>query len=260
MIGVQILAYKQEEYLSYCIRALYPYVDLIQVMFSTVPFTAYNPTSRHEFSSIDRTEEILRSFPDTKSKLDIAKGVWNDEESMRQEALDRLSKRGCHLCLIIDADEFWPDDMLHTLITYIDSHISVGQVAWASQRHLFKRFDRMVDCPSAKLPVAIHCHRDIHFIDRRVPSGERILLPSLFFFWHLGYVLGNQRMLEKIRTFSHAAKVPESWYEEKWLAFTPETTNLCRSHPARWPRTVQIDPWELPQILLMHPFFPNGAC
>ncbi len=249
------MAYKQDDYLGYCLSAIYPHVDLIEVMQSDRPFTAYNPMSRHEFMTPDKTLEILQAFPDTHRKMHITVGEWADEESMRKEATDNLRRRGASICLIIDADEFWPDGLLESCIAYMHQNLEQGQVAWSRYKTLFKRVDRLVDFPGARLPIAFECHSELRFIDRRVPAGDRIDLPQEFYYWHLGYVLSDERMYEKIHTFSHAHEVPSSWYQDKWIQFSDDTTDLCRKDPKRWPRTVSLNPWELPTILHMHPFF-----
>jgi hypothetical protein len=110
------------------------------------------------------------------------------------------------------------------------------------------------------MAAAVHLAPDTHFPQRRRASGPRRDLPDEIFFWHLGYVLSDERMWEKIRTFAHADEILPGWYEEKWLAWTPHTRDLFRKQPAsRWPRTHRIDPRQLPGILHRHPYFPKHA-
>lgn len=257
-VGVQLLAYNQEEYIEYCIRAIYPFADLIHVMYSELPFTAYNRASRDEFRTVDRTKEILLSLPDPCSKISITEGLWDNEESMRNVAARQLLERGAGMMLIIDCDEFWPDGMLGECITYLQENLCDGHVAWVKCRTPFKRLDRLVDFEKDRLPLAVLLSPDLVFIDRRIPCGQKMKLPDRFYFWHLGYVLSNERMYEKIRTFSHAHEVPSEWFKTKWIGFTPDTKNLCRKDPKRWPRTLPMDPWDLPSILHTHPYFPSG--
>ncbi len=257
--GVQVLVYNQEEYLDYFLRSIYSYVDVIQIMYSEEPFTKYNIRSRKEFHKIDSSLDILLRFPDTKRKIYIQKGKWSDEESMRNDALKLLKEREVKLCLIFDVDEFWPDRMLLHLIEHLNENLRINQVAWCHDKTLFKQFDRLIDFPESKLPIAFIINDYSEFIDRRIPRGEKIKLPTNYFYWHLGYILPNKRMYEKIMTFSHADEVPEKWYEEKWINFSNKTTNLCRKGGGNWKRTVPNDPWELPSILYTHPYFPYGA-
>lgn len=256
--GVQILVYNQEEYLEYFLKSIYPHVDVIQVMYSEKPFTKYNNKSRSEFKKIDSSLDILLSFPDFKRKIYIQNGIWKDEESMRNAALQLLKEKDVQLCLIFDVDEFWPDGMLLHLIEYLIENLRINQVAWCHEKILFKQFDRLIDFPQSKLPIAFIINENSEFINRRIPSGVKIKLPPIFFYWHLGYVLPDQRMYEKIMTFSHADEVPEKWYKEKWINFSTKTTDLCRKGGPHWEKTVPNDPWELPSILYTHPYFPYG--
>jgi hypothetical protein len=256
--SVMVLAYNQEEFIDYYLRAIYPYIYKIVIMYADKPFDAYNPTSRDLFNKVDKTLEMIEAFPDTENKLIIKMGCWSDEEAMRNEALAIMRECGSDYCLIIDADEFFPDQMLPKILAYLSEKVPYNMVAWAKYRTPYKRLDYEIQTTRARLPVAVKINDDTKFIDKRIPTGEQYKLPDQYFYWHLGYVLSNRRMYEKINTYSHAHELPQNWYEEKWLNWTPETTNLCRKDPTRWPRTVKFNSWDLPSIIYTHPFFPYG--
>lgn len=256
--GVQVLVYNQEEYLDFFLKSIYPFVDVIQVMYSDKPFTKYNNESRINFTQTDSSLDILLNFPDFERKIFIQKGEWDDEESMRNNALQLLKEKKVELCLILDADEFWSDGMLPNLILYIKENLEINQVAWCHDKTLFKQLDRLIDFPQSKLPVAFIITDNSEFVNRRIPSGEKVKLPSIYFYWHLGYILPDKRMYEKIMTFSHADEVPDKWFHEKWINFSAKTKNLCRKGSLKWSQTIPNNPWELPSILFNHPFFPYG--
>ena len=166
-----------------------------------------------------------------------------------------MRELGVELCYIVDADEFYHEGSLERIQRLAGDAPSRDRVYWARGRHLFRGFDYLVSGgPAQLLPVALHVAPGSKFINCRVPSGVREDLPHDLFYWHTGYVGTDQRMWEKVNTFGHAHELAPGWFEEKWKAWTPETTDLCRKRPERWPRTEQIDPRRLPAVLRSHRF------
>ena len=142
--GAAILAYKQEDYISYCLRALSAHLDHIIVLFSHDPWIRYNPRARQEFTEPDRTGQILESLKQELPNVSIIEGIWDDEESMRNCGLNALRKKDIHVCLIVDADEFYPEDGLENLKAEITRRNSPGTCYEARFRTCFKRFDYRV--------------------------------------------------------------------------------------------------------------------
>lgn len=254
--GALLIVYKQEEYIEYCIRALAPYADSILVLFSEEPFIAYNPDARKRFSEPDSSRSILDRLKEDVEHLTVVKGVWDAEEVMRNEGLSRLSASGVDVCLIIDADEVYDDGALPLLKKEVTNVGKPGSVFWARYRNCYKRLDYVIDSPKLRMPVAVHIAPDTQFIDGREPTGSKISLPDTIFYWHFGYVLSDERMWEKINTFSHAGEIIDGWFETKWLGWSPETTNLSRKHPAgKWPKAEKFDMNLLPRIMRSHPYY-----
>lgn len=250
-----VLGYNQEDYIGYCLSDICSEVDDIVVALPTCPFSAYNPIAREEFRALDSTKEIVHRVAAESRNIRITVGEWEREETMRDHCLDLALGLACDVCLIIDADEFYPAGILAQIRRYILHNGRCGDVFWARHINCFKRFDYVVDAPKLRLPVAVIPNQKTRFVEGRVPYGPRRDLPDNLFYWHVGYVLSDVRMWEKLRTFSHAHEVVENWYEEKWLNWTPLSTNLCRRQPERWPRTKRCDRGALPTILHTHPRF-----
>jgi len=255
--GALVLAYKQEDYVAYCVRSISTAADLVLVVFSEEPFTAYNPGARRQFSRPDGTGRILRDLEREIGNLAVVEGVWNDEPAMRNAGLAHLRERGIEVCFIVDADEIHPEGGLDAVRAEIERRNHPGSVYYSRYETCFRRFDYVVESDH-RLPIAVHLEPSTNFPIRRRPLGTRVDLPDRLFFWHMGYVLSDARMWEKINTFSHAHEVLDGWFEQKWLGWTPQTRDLFRKEPAsRWPRTTRIDPRRLPEILRSHPFFPS---
>ena len=255
VFGAQMLAYNQEEYIGYSLRALAPEVDIVVVAYAVEPFSAYNPSARSTFKRVDGTRKILDEVSKQHANVIVCEGRWDTEEQMRNDALGVLRTKGADVCFIVDADEFFPEGSIAEIRTRIMSLGRPGTVFWARFRNCYRRLDYAIDSPKLWLPVAAHLASDTCFERLRIPNGEIQRLSRDLFYWHLGYVLSDERMWEKVNTFSHAHEISQNWFKDKWLAWTPETRDLCRRDPARWPRADKIDPMNLPKCLHTHPYF-----
>jgi glycosyltransferase involved in cell wall biosynthesis len=270
--GALVLAYKQEDYLAYCLRALAPHVECVVALFTEHPWVAYNSHARTIFTTPDGSREILDGLQAELPNLRVTRGIWSSEESMRNDGLRALGAAGMDVCVIIDADEVYPDGGLDALKSEIVRHNMPGAAYYARYQACFRRFDHVVEtCYQRsngdgvsvhRAPAAVHLATDTTFYRHRNPSGAVVELPESLFFWHFGYVLSNERMWEKIHTFGHAHEILPWWFEEKWLRWTPDTRDLFfKDPPSRWPRTIKIDTAALPRILGKHPYFPaNSEC
>jgi hypothetical protein len=257
--GAIMLGYNQQEYIEYSLRSLLPHVEHVVVLVPDAPWAAYNPRAREEFTARDGTREVLAALLREFENLSVLEGIWHSEHEMRETGLRHLRSLGAEVCLSVDADEIYPDGALERLHGVIAQADAPGIVYFARYLTCYKSFEYVVESDH-RTPAAVHLAPDTHFPQGRRTSGERRDLPDEIFFWHLGYVLSDERMWEKIRTFSHAHEVLPGWYEGKWLAWTPQTRDLFRKQPAsRWPRTHRIDPRQLPAILHRHPYFPRHA-
>jgi hypothetical protein len=166
---------------------------------------------------------------------------------------------GVEICLITDADEVYPDGMVLRLLAEVDRRSHPGAVYYARYTTCYRRFDYVVESDH-RMSIAVHLDETTEFrqLPRR-PTGVRLDLPDDIYYWHMGYVLSDERMWEKIHTISHAHEVLPGWYENKWLKWSPDETDLFRKEPAsRWRRTIRIDPRILPKVLHDHPYFPYG--
>jgi hypothetical protein len=257
--GAIVLGYNQQEYIEYSLRSLLPHVEHVVVVVPEAPFAAYNPRAREQFAARDGTREILVSLRREFGNLSVLEGIWHAEPEMRDAGLQQLRSHGVEICLSVDADEIYPDGTLERLHAEIAAADAPNTVYFARYLTCYRSFEYVVES-NHRMAVAVHLAPGTHFPQRRRASGVRRDLPDEIFFWHMGYVLSDQRMWEKIRTFSHAHEVLPDWYQEKWLDWTPETRDLFRKQPAsRWPRTFRIDPQILPGILHRHPYFPRHA-
>lgn len=255
VFGAQMLAYNQEEYIGYSLESLVPEVDVVGVAYASEPFSAYNALARRAFKRVDNTRAILEDLSTRHENILIIEGRWDCEEDMRNDTLDALRTRGVDVCFIVDADEFYSPGILAKIRSLVVLLDRPGTVFWARYKNCYRRLNYVIDTPQLRLPIAVHLTSHTSFESLRIPSGEKRRLPPELYYWHVGYVLPDDRMWEKINTFGHAHEISHDWFRDKWLNWTPETRDLCRRDPARWPQAHKIDPKSLPPCLHNHPYF-----
>jgi hypothetical protein len=245
------LAYNQEDYIEACIRALAPECGAMYVMYSLVPFDGYNPNARLQSARVDDTGQILDQLRAEFSHLHVIRGEWSYEDEMRNEGLAAARTAGFSHLLVVDADEFMIDGGWDDLRQFV-SDFPDADSWWCKMRVPFKSVDWIVDREVEFLPLVVRVGDGVSFNNRRIPTGRRQRLPEHILCFNMGFVLGDSRMLEKTRTWSHAHQLPRDWYLEKWLNWTPETTNLHTRDPKLWPRVRPFGAEFLPSALQGH--------
>jgi hypothetical protein len=253
------LAYHQREYLEWSLRAVAPHVETMYVMYTDVPFTEYNPGAREEAFPDDGTRDILARLECELPHLRVLSGTWAAEEGMRNDGLRAAAGEGYDTLLIVDADEFFHDGALGEATKLIAADAETD--CWSMHMRVPFRFaDYVIDRDDELLPLAIRIRDGVCFERRRIPNVPRLALPASITCFNLGFVLSDERMFEKTRTWSHSNQLPSRWFEEKWLGWTPETTDLHTRVPPLWPRTRRIDPAALPASLVGHPLLRRTSC
>jgi hypothetical protein len=246
------LAYNQGDYIEYCLKGLARSVGALLVMFSERPWTTYNPSARKEFHQVDNTRQILTRLQSELPHLRVIAGEWDCEEDMRNRGLAVARELGFELLLIVDADEFYhEDDLARIQELLVDTPESDGW--WCRMRVPFKYCDYVIVEEDHYLPVVVRTREGVKFVNRRLPDGRRIKLPADLVCYNMGFVLPDDRMYEKMRTYGHAHEVVEGWFEEKWLPWTPDAKDLHPREPRRWPCVTRCDPRDYPEILQGHP-------
>ncbi|HKP77038.1 MAG TPA: hypothetical protein VJT67_16015 [Longimicrobiaceae bacterium] len=257
-VGSLTLAYHQADYLELSLRELAPQVDVMYVMYATEPFTAYNPAARHETFADDGTGAILQRLGAELPHLRVLSGRWACEEEMRNAGLDAARRDGLSVLFVVDADEFFAEGTFGRARSLIARDDVSG--CWSMRMRVpFRRPDRVIDRDDEYLPLAVRIAPEIRFERRRLPNVTRVALPETVTCYNMGFLLPDARMYEKTRTWSHGNQLPARWFEEKWLGWTPQTTDLHTRVPPLWPCTRAHDPERYPRALRGHPLVCGAA-
>lgn len=173
----------------------------------------------------------------------------------RNHLLDHAKKRKMDIMIIQDTDEFVIEDEYRRILgEYFPSMISHGfnccAIKW---RNFWKNWHTMLvpnvvtlsDPPFEWANFAVLLNSEVKFTTSRhiEQRGNKSPIRQEWYLYHGSYVLSDQQILDKITTWSHSRDIDMMrWYREKWLNWTPETTDLHPSvNPHHWLRAIPYD-------------------
>lgn len=230
--GILTLAFYGNATLDRMLANTGAYVDKIYLSHSPVPWSKYNWNAREIFSSdFDRSK--IPGFPYSE-KIQFIEGVWESEESQRDQALQQARADGIDYLIIQDADEFYlPEDFLKNLQgirnnpdypAYLCPWVKfwkTTEFVMLSRKHLGVPKQTVTTCPNFAVNVN---YPGIHFNSNRLVNGmdKAFMLDGLCL--HLCWVLTNEEVLKKIITWGHSHQFDyKKWYKHKWLAWNKNT-------------------------------------
>ena len=238
-LAAVMLLFKEEAFVEAAVRAIYPVVDSICCV------------SQHDRNLVgqpvepDRSIQALLNTPDPQNKLRLVverdlnhlPGI-NGEARARNAAI--ALDPAADYYLIVDTDEIWPLDVLQKCWA------EVQRTQWAGYRvsshTYFRRWNYRVVEPGPGYRPFVFLKRGFHFDDNRqiqwhTPARWREYLrtgrkPKVVYFppelrlHHGSCVGGDERILNKIQNYSHAAGIDPQWFERTWKNFHPGLKNF----------------------------------
>jgi hypothetical protein len=229
-------------------------VDKIFISHSPFPWS-YNPQARNSHPN-PSDPEILKSSPYL-PKIELISGEWATEEDQRNEVLKLAKAEGFDYLIIQDADEFFIDEDYKANLEQIKCNpdYSFYRTPWFQ---FWKSLDWIIECrysycykggkPWLKLTntttdfsmaFAINLNTTTEFVSCRRPSNidDYLILERPCF--HLSYVLTDEQVERKIRTYGHSNQIShQRWLRYKWYGFDASTRNLHPINPRVWRRVL----------------------
>lgn len=239
-------------------------VDKIYLSHSPVPWNKYNTHARENFTS-DFNSERISTFPFA-NKIHFLEGIWESEESQREQALQQARADGIDFLIIQDADEFYlPEDFMKNLegirnnpnypaytCPWLKFWKNTGFVMQA-RKHNGKSKQTVTTCPNFAVNVN---YPGIHFCSKRLinESENSFMLEGLCL--HLCWVLTNEEVFKKISTWGHSHEFDyQKWFKHKWLSWREDTryiglfkrSDYLRAVPFKGALPKELDDFELPK-------------
>ncbi len=257
-----ILFYDCDQLILRTIANCAPHVELIFVSYSPYPWS-YNPEAREKYRN-PSDPAILKQSPH-RHKIELVTGDWATEEAQRNEVLDRAKEAGFDLLIVQDADEFFHAEDYLANLRQIEANPDYAYYRtpwyqfWKDTRHailcresLTYRGGRVETRLSNTLlafsmAFALNLRTGVRFDHCRRPDhlDQYLILDRPCY--HLSYVLSDEQVERKIRTYGHTNQIRHvQWLRRKWYGWRPNSRCLHPLNPAAWLKAVPFE-GELPE-------------
>jgi len=233
-LAAVLLLFKERSFVEACVRAIYPVVDSICCV------SRYDRNLAGKAVEPDDTLQVLLDIPDPDNKLRLVvnRGLeglpGRNAEAQQRNAAMALDPDADYY-LIVDSDEIWAGDVLRACWT------EVQRSQWAGYRvysyNYFRAWNyRVVEAGEGYRPF-VFLRRGFWFDENRQiqwhgPARWKEYLrkgrkPKTAYFppdlrlHHGSAVGGDDRILTKLKNFTHADWIDPDWYESVWKNFHP---------------------------------------
>ena len=217
-ISVCTIAYNEAEWIRACVEQFRPLAARHVVLVSATPW--FGSAVRD-----DGTAEIARQ-----AGAEVYVQAWRTESEQRNWGLARLYDSD--YVLIADADELYTRSGVGRLSAYLEQMREPCFRA-SEMRTYWKTTDYVCDPLEAwDAPVIAVDPKRVKFCMQRqvqpIAENRRLKPPALpVTLHHMSWVKSDEKILEKIRTFSHAEHIRPGWYENVWQRWTPELDDIA---------------------------------
>jgi len=251
-IAAGICVHNEEEYITYCLQGIYDLVEVIAVSVNTgVPWGgAAEP--------LDRTLELVKAFPDPEGKIRLQTGEWADEVSQRNANMD-LVRSEANYYMVLDADELYSAEEFMRIRRYIAWRPHIGQFRVRVKTYWKINPVYRIDPPEPlKQHIISRLKPSTRFIGLRRTSEKwrRLIPPHIGMLHHFSYARTDDKILQKLRNFSHRDDLVPNWFENVWMHWDAnhDLENLHPTNPPEYKRAIAVDVNDLPEVMRNHPF------
>jgi hypothetical protein len=250
-IATHVLLFGQEKWILKNLENAYPHVDVIYLSYSEKPWT-YNPNARNQYkNNREILDKIIKS--PWADKIHFIVGEWDTEEQQRNRCVQCAQRDGIDYLIIHDADEFYSNVEFQSLIEEMKRYPDYDyyKVSWICfwKNFNYSLLDENGNYIVGQPEFAINVKRGVEFVSKRRPNSTNFKLLTSGICYHGSYVLTNEELLQKINTWGHTNEFDKNyWYNEKWLKWTEESTNLHLVHPPAWSKAAKFD-GRLPEVI-----------
>lgn len=233
--AVCTVAHRESEYIGACINNWKDVVDKHLVLVST---KAWNGGSNRD----DGTVRIAIDMG-----AEVVLGEWKSEGEQRSWGLARLYDYD--YVLIVDADEFYTkedqrkiidalDHPIHTEFTPDpDEYRHVPAFKCAYMATYWKNSDYRYEPADTHQPIIAVDPKQLYGYEHRqfkYPYSETAFLdyaPKIdVTCHHFSFAKTDEKIKEKIQSFSHADSIKDNWYNNVWLKWEPGSDMLVRPY------------------------------
>lgn len=222
-IAVLTVAYREEEYIERCIKQWQGLVSKHLVLVSTHPWNGVN-------LGFDKTSEIAREMG-----AEVIERYWETEGFQRDWGLAIL--RDYDYVIINDPDEFYTLEDRKKIISYLgtgeytDAYRVENMITyWKTPEYIFDPMDKHKPLVAVN-PKTVHFyeHRQTQPFDKSYPFQQFIITIPVTCH-HFSWIHSDEKVKEKIQSYSHTDNIPLNWYEDVWEKWTPDSNLIIRPY------------------------------
>lgn len=248
IFATYVMAFEQGRFIMRNLENSYPHVDKIYILYSKYSFKESSKERYENTFDLD----IIRNSP-YMDKITILEGEWESDISTRNACLEQAKLDNVDFLMCHDADEYYFHDDFKKLVEYAKANpeITVFSILvkafWRSFENIIINHDGSEICGCNQ--TVLNVNHVNHYDYVRDVHTNNIVIVNDIICYHGSYVLTNEEVYRKIRTWAHANDFDtQSWYEEVWLKWTYESRGLHPIWPWAW---LRIDKYngELPEVL-----------
>jgi len=215
-IAIMTLAFNEADILPQCVKQFEGYGLDHYVFISSRPWNG-NLIN-------DKTKEVAESLDVT-----VFYRYWKNETDQRNWAVARLYDYD--YILVVDADEMYTREGIELILHSLEERSEPLFRCFAVFTY-WKTLEWILEPKDKHKPVIAIDPKKAEFYEYRIPR----LLHDVSYaqyqptinvdMHHLSWVKSDDKVKEKIASYSHCNNIRENWFEEVWLKWTPEMKNI----------------------------------
>lgn len=239
--GAQYVVYEDSGFLQESVHRVYPFLKKILFLVGFEPWKGAGH-SKYPVQAIER----IFSMPDPDKKFVVVQKYWPTEEDQRNEGLKILRELDCDWCVVIDDDELYNRQEFYNALQKVSAGYDRGLSAFIVPQQIYwKNRDTVISGLSGSLPTfAFTDENHVHFTTHR---AYQVDIGSWANFdandivcHHMSYVRTDEQMLRKVSTFSHADEIRNDWYQNKWMKWNKDATELHPINPKDFSHAMDV--------------------
>lgn len=218
--------YEDSGFLTESVQRVYPIMDKILFLMNFKTWAG-----ELDFDIIKNTFKSITNIHDPLRKIELVSGAWKDETEQRNYGLKVLKEQGIDWCFIIDDDELYNIHQVLKMVNILPTSVHSAYII--HQQTYWKNRNTVINSPTMAVPTIVKTDGTVFFnLNRTIlvnnPNTWFIVSPDEIMCHHMSYVRSDEKMLRKLKTFSHAEEIRPNWFEEIWLKWDNSFTNF---HP-----------------------------
>lgn len=224
------IAFNEETYIRACINNWKDVVEKHLVLVSTKPWNGDCATDTTFFRARDAGAEVIC-------------GAWKTEAEQRTWGLARLYDYD--YVIIVDADELYTKRDQESIIRVLNNPIDISYVSnrnvpafrcgemttyWKTPEYRLEPKDRHKPIIAVD-PKQLYCHEHRQFKYMNSDIDYLDYAPEINInCHHMSWAKPDEKIAEKINSFSHNNDIHKNWYESVWQTWEPGSKMQVRAY------------------------------